>query len=140
MMRYTPPSRQETTVLLIAVVVSLTFTGIFIGLRPEHIFLWSLYCTLFFATSYTRKLAVALLPFAIFAVSYDWLRVYPNYRVNAIDVAALYKAELQGFGITVEGVRMTLFANISRSTIAPYSISWREFFISVGCRCRYFSG
>lgn len=106
--RYTPPSRKETTVLLIAVAVSLTFTGIFIGLRPEHIFLWSLYCALFFATSYTRKLAVALLPFAIFAVSYDWLRVYPNYQVNAIDVAGLYGAELQGFGVTVEGVRMTL--------------------------------
>ena len=107
-MRYTPPSRKESTVMLLVAAVSLALTGIFIGLRPEHIFLWSLFCILFFASTYTRKLIVALLPFVLFAISYDWMRVYPNYRVNAIDVAGLYGAELQVFGVTVEGVRMTL--------------------------------
>ncbi len=94
--------------MLLVAAVSLALTGIFIGLRPEHIFLWSLFCILFFASTYTRKLIVALLPFVLFAISYDWMRVYPNYRVNAIDVAGLYGAELQVFGVTVEGVRMTL--------------------------------
>lgn len=107
-MRYIPPSRKESAVMLLVAAVSLALTGIFIGLRPEHIFLWSLFCILFFASTYTRKLIVALLPFVLFAISYDWMRVYPNYRVNAIDVAGLYGAELQVFGVTVEGVRMTL--------------------------------
>ena len=51
----------------------------------------------------TRKLAVALLPFVVFAVSYDWMRVYPNYRVNPIDVQGLYEAEKSLFGISGMG-------------------------------------
>ena len=49
-----------------------------------------LFLVLFFAGKTTRKLAVALLPFVVFAVSYDWMRVYPNYQVNPIDVQGLY--------------------------------------------------
>lgn len=49
----------------------------------------------------TRKVALALLPWAIFACSYDWMRLYPNYKVNPIDVAGLYGAEKHLFGITL---------------------------------------
>ena len=60
-----------------------------------------LFLVLFFAGKTTRKLAVALLPFVVFAVSYDWMRVYPNYQVNPIDVQGLYEAEKSLFGISV---------------------------------------
>lgn len=49
----------------------------------------------------TRRVALALLPWVIFACSYDWMRLYPNYRVNPIDVAGLYGAEKHLFGITL---------------------------------------
>ncbi len=51
----------------------------------------------------TRKVALALLPWVIFACSYDAMRLYPNYRVNPIDVAGLYGAEKHLFGITLAG-------------------------------------
>ena len=51
----------------------------------------------------TRKLAVALLPFFIFGVSYDWMRVFPNYEVNPIDVAGIYNLEKSWFGINDNG-------------------------------------
>lgn len=50
-----------------------------------------LFVVLFFAGKTTRKLAVALLPFIIFGISYDWMRAYPNYQVNPIDVQGLYE-------------------------------------------------
>ena len=49
----------------------------------------------------TRRVALALLPWVIFACSYDWMRLYPNYRVNPIDVAGLYGAGKHLFGITL---------------------------------------
>ena len=78
-------------------------TGIFVGIRPEHFLMAGLFLLLFFSGSYTRKLAVALLPFIVFGVSYDWMRVWPNYEVNPIDVQGLYEAEKSLFGITVGG-------------------------------------
>lgn len=46
---------------------------------------------------------MALLPFIIFGVSYDWMRVWPNYEVNPIDVRGLYEAEKSLFGIQAGG-------------------------------------
>ena len=47
----------------------------------------------------TRKVALALMPWLVFACSYDWMRLLPNYEVNPIDVRGLYEAERGLFGI-----------------------------------------
>lgn len=83
-------------------------TALFIGLRTEHFLMAGLFLLLFFAGDSLRKLAVALLPFIVFAISYDWMRVYPNYEVNPIDVQGLYEAEKALFGISSGGSRLTL--------------------------------
>ena len=44
--------------------------------------------------------------FFVFGISYDWMRVYPNYQVNPIDVQALYEAEKTFFGLSVGGVTL----------------------------------
>ena len=49
----------------------------------------------------TRRVALALMPWVIFACSYDAMRLYPNYMVNDIDVRQLYDAELRWFGIAL---------------------------------------
>ena len=72
-------------------------------MRPEHLLIVSIFLILFFAGKSTRKLAVGLLPFFIFGISYDWMRVYPNYEVNPIDVRNLYDLEKFLFGIEENG-------------------------------------
>ena len=103
--RYFPPVR-ETMLVVVITVVFLLLTATCIGLRPEHFLMAGLFFVLFFAGKTTRKLAVALLPFIIFGVSYDWMRVYPNYQVNPIDVQGLYEAEKSLFGISVNGTTL----------------------------------
>ena len=49
----------------------------------------------------TRKLAVSLTPWLVFACAYDCMRFYPNYEVNPVDIKGLYDAEKSIFGITV---------------------------------------
>lgn len=100
------PSGKETWIVLGISALFLLLTGIFVGLRPEHLLIIALFLFLFFIGTETRKLAVALLPFIIFGVSYDWMRVYPNYMVNPIDVQGLYEAEKALFGINIEGTRL----------------------------------
>lgn len=56
----------------------------------------------------TRKLAIALAPWLVFACSYDCMRLLPNYEVTfPIDIKGLYETEKQLFGIVVAGQRMT---------------------------------
>jgi len=97
------PSRKESIIVVVVTAVVITLTAIFVGYRPEHNLMFGLFLILFFTSKFTRKLAVALLPFIVFGLSYDWMRVYPNYMVNPIDVGDLYNLEKQLFGINIDG-------------------------------------
>jgi hypothetical protein len=100
-----PSPRESLSVLIIVFVFSL-LTAIFVGFRPEHLLIIVLFCLLFFFTKESRKLIMGLVPFIIFGISYDWMRVFPNYRVNPIDVEALYDLEKSLFGIVDNGIRL----------------------------------
>ncbi|MDR0892674.1 MAG: phosphatase PAP2 family protein [Mediterranea sp.] len=104
MKNYQRPSAGETWTVLVALSLFLLLTALCIGLRPEHLLMAVLYLALFFAGLPTRKLAVALLPFALFGISYDWMRVWPNYEVNPIDVSGLFHADKSLFGFMSGGV------------------------------------
>ena len=97
------PSKKEAGTVIGLTALFLLLTAVCIGLRPEHVFMVGLYLLLFFAGKTTRKLAVALLPFALFGISYDWMRVFPNYEANSIDVENLYNLEKSLFGINDNG-------------------------------------
>ena len=97
------PSVREAVLVIVITAFFLILTAVCIGLRPEHFLMAGVFLLLFFAGQTTRKLAVALLPFFIFGISYDWMRVYPNYQVNPIDVKGLYEAEKSLFGLSVDG-------------------------------------
>ena len=94
------PSRKEFITLVACLLLWLVVTVAFVGFRPEHPMLALLIASLFLASEKTRKLVMALMPFAVFAVSYDWMNIVPNYEVNPVDVRGLYEAEKSLFGIT----------------------------------------
>lgn len=64
---------------------------------------YSLYLILLYivlvAIKPTRRIAYALTPWLLFACSYDWMRLLPNWKVNPIDVQGIYETEKQLFGI-----------------------------------------
>lgn len=101
---YVPPSSKEQLICFAILVVWLTVTVLFVGLRPEHLVLAVLIASLFFIAAPTKRLVVALLPFIVFGISYDWMNLLPNYEVNPVDVKGLYDTEKSLFGIlTVVG-------------------------------------
>lgn len=94
-----PPTR-EIIVLVVCLGLWLAVTATFVGFRPEHPLLAILVTALFCLHPQTKKLVIALMPFVVFAISYDWMNICPNYKVNPIDVQDLYEAEKSLFGIT----------------------------------------
>ena len=78
----------------------LSVTALCVGFRPEHLWISLFLAILFFSTPTTRRLVVALLPFIIFGISYDWMNIVHNYDVNPVDIEGIYQAEKSLFGIT----------------------------------------
>lgn len=104
----TLPNRKEALVCLTALAVWLLVTALCVGFRPEHPVLALLIAALFFASAPSRRLVVALLPFIIFGISYDWMNIVPNYEVTPVDVGGLYAAEKSLFGVhTADGSLLT---------------------------------
>lgn len=107
-MTRTPLTRREILTTICALAIWLAVTAMCVGLRPEHIFLGLLVAALFFACGTTRRLVVALLPFVVFGVSYDWMNIVHNYEVNPVDVRGIYETERSIFGITAaDGTLLT---------------------------------
>lgn len=108
MTKFTLPTRRELLISLAILALWLFVTVAFVGFRSEHILLCAAFLLLFIPYQGSRKLVVALLPFFIFGISYDWMNLLPNYEVNPVDVEGLYTTEKRLFGITVaEGTVMT---------------------------------
>lgn len=106
-MAWQRPTFKEALWCLAGLAIWLTVTVLFIGFRPEHIVMGVLIAALFFALPSTRRLTVAILPFIIFGISYDWMNLLPNYEVNAVDVEGLYNTEKALFGITAGNDTLT---------------------------------
>lgn len=94
------PSKKEALCLFACLMVWLAVTALFIGMRPEHWMLAALIAILFCYNGVTRRVVVALLPFAIFGISYDWMNIAHNYEVNpSVDIRGIYETERSLFGI-----------------------------------------
>ena len=94
------PSRKEATVIIVSLAVWLAVTATFVGFRPEHLYIAVFLAFMLLVTGTTRRLVVALMPFIVFGISYDWMNILPNYEVNPVDIFGLYSAESSLFGIT----------------------------------------
>lgn len=99
--RLTFPTTRETVSAITALGVWLAVTALCVGFRPEHLWLALLLGGLFFGCRTSRKIVVALLPFIIFGISYDWMNIVHNYEVNPVDIEGIYNTEKSLFGITL---------------------------------------
>jgi inositol phosphorylceramide synthase catalytic subunit len=79
-----------------------------VGFRPEHLTLYVLLLALFYINAITRSFLKAMLPFIVFWILYDSLRIIPNYMVNDVHIQQPYEIEKQLFGINDDGKLLTL--------------------------------
>lgn len=86
-------SEKEVLTVIIITTLSLLLITVCIGFRSEHLPMVALYLVLSFTGLPIRKLAVVLPSFAIFGISYDRMRICPDYEANPTDVAGLYSLE-----------------------------------------------
>ncbi|MDE6575144.1 MAG: phosphatase PAP2 family protein [Muribaculaceae bacterium] len=122
-MKFAVPRTKEALWCAGALALWLAVTALFIGFRPEHVVMAVLIFALFFISAPSRKLVIALLPFFIFGISYDWMNIVPNYMVAPVDTRDLYETEKALFGIAgADGTLLTPneFFAIHHCTIADF--------------------
>lgn len=124
------PPVSEGLLCLGVMAVWAVVTALFIGFRPEHIVLAALIIALFFISVPTRKLLVALIPFALFGMSYDWMNLLPNYLVNPVDTLGLYNAEKAVFGISTGSAVLT-----PNEWFAAHTSGWLDFLCGIFYIC-----
>ncbi len=95
-------SLKETLIVIAGSLTFLLLQGVVVGILPHHLMMIGLFCLLFFIHPLSRKWAVMMIPFILFEISYDWMRLYPNYMVNDIDIRGIFEAEKALFGISTE--------------------------------------
>lgn len=82
------------------------------GLRIEHILLSGFVLVCYYLHPRTRRFALDFLPFVLFGILYDFLRIFPKNWAGPIHVAWPYEMEKLLFGFHYEG----------------QVITWNEFF------------
>lgn len=101
------PGKRESAIITVSLITWLAVTALCVGFRPEHLYIFILLALTLFASGPSRRLIVALLPFVIFGISYDWMKIVPNYQVNPVDIQGLYEAEKSFFGIATSAGMLT---------------------------------
>ncbi len=100
-------SAQQLLMLSAGSAAYFSWFGFLVGLRPEHIFLYCLMVGFYYAHASTRKVALAFVPFVVYWILYDSMRIMPNYELNPVHVAEPYHFEKQWFGINTPEGRLT---------------------------------
>lgn len=114
--------KSDAIIVMTASAAFLLFQWLVVGLIPAQVLMVLLFNLLFFIHPLARKLAMVLLPFVFFEMSYDWMRLYPNYKVNPIDIQGIFETEKTLFGITVGETRLIPceYFNLHHSPLADF--------------------
>jgi hypothetical protein len=107
-MKNLSPKLRHFSTLFIGSAAYFAWFWFFVGLRTEHVFLYCLLVGLYYVHPSARRVALAFVPFVIYWILYDSMRVMPNYEVNPIHVAEPYYFEKNWFGINAPEGHLTL--------------------------------
>lgn len=94
--------RFTTNKIIIATISSLGFLlwcGLLMGIRVDHFYMLGISLLLYFSFPLSRKLFWFFLPFLIYLLVYDSLRIFPNYDFNDVHISQVYELEKKLFGI-----------------------------------------
>jgi len=92
---------------LLASTIYLVIIQSLIGIKIENWIIFGAFNGCIWLSGATRRFILGFSIFLVFGILYDLLKVYPNYRVNPVDIAGIYNLEKSWFGFSSNGVVVT---------------------------------
>ncbi len=96
--------RKSDLLFLSICIFLIAFNALTIGLRSDHLMMIGVFVLCYFGHDNSRKLLIAISPFILYGIIYDYMKLFPNYLVNEVSIQEIYNAELSMFGILYEDV------------------------------------
>jgi membrane-associated phospholipid phosphatase len=96
--------------LLLTTTISLLYlllSKILIGYKPEQLVLVLVFNVLYYLSFASRKFITGFSIYIIFWIIFDYMKAFPNYLYNTVHIQSLYDAEMNLFGVSVNGLRLT---------------------------------
>lgn len=98
--------RTKITALFVSLLYILIISSL-IGLKTENWIIVLAFNACIWLSQSSRKFILAFSIFIFFAIIYDLMKVYPNYRVNPVDIGGIYNFEKSLFGFNYQGTIVT---------------------------------
>jgi len=74
-----------------------------IGFKSEQIFLVVLFNLMFYMSGISRRIILGFSIFIVYWILFDYMKAFPNYLYNNVDIAGIYHLERKLFGLNYHG-------------------------------------
>jgi inositol phosphorylceramide synthase catalytic subunit len=85
----------------------LVFSYLLIGFKTDQLLLCCIFGTCYLASASTRKFIKGFSIFIVYWILFDYMKAFPNYEFNPVNIKNLYDAELRFFGFFHNGNLIT---------------------------------
>ncbi len=87
--------------------VYLTLSFFLVGFKSDQVFLVLFFNACYFASAVSRKFILGFSIFIVYWIIFDFMKAFPNYNFNEVNIASLYEAEKWLFGSELNGIILT---------------------------------
>jgi len=105
---------------LLVISLYLAWMSVVDYVKPDHVFLVTIWLFVFYATKKSRQFILGFSVFIVFWIVYDSMRIIPNYEVSTVHIQEPYELEKLLFGITYHENLVTLneyFLNVNNAVL-----------------------
>jgi membrane-associated phospholipid phosphatase len=74
-----------------------------IGLKSEQIFLVVLFNLMFYMSAISKRIILGFSIFIVYWILFDYMKAFPNYNYNDVDIEGIYHLERKLFGLNYQG-------------------------------------
>lgn len=85
----------------------LLLSYLLIGFKSEQLVLVALFNVLYYLSKDTRRFIIGFSIFIVYWIIFDYMKAFPNYLYQDVDIAGIYHFEKNAFGISHKGVLLT---------------------------------
>jgi membrane-associated phospholipid phosphatase len=85
----------------------LLLSYLLIGFKIDQLILVGLFNFMYYLSSVTRKFILGFIVFIVFWIIFDYMKAFPNYEFNTVNINELYQLEKRFFGFTFNGSVVT---------------------------------
>lgn len=84
-------------------VLYLVLSFFLIGFKSEQLFLVILFNLMFYIWDVSRRIILGFSIFIVYWILFDYMKAFPNYLFNDVDIAGIYHLERKLFGLNYHG-------------------------------------